>query len=188
MSDSVKTTKSERTRATILEAASQIFASNGYERTTIRDIASAASIDPAMVIRYFGSKDELFARIAVFDLRLPDPGTIEPSRLGEVLVRHFLDIWEGDEGNSGMAVLLRSAASNDFALQKLREVFAGQVMPVLARIEGPLNPGDRAALVATQLLGLAFSRYVIKLQPVVALPQDLIVRELGRTLQAYLKG
>jgi AcrR family transcriptional regulator len=188
MSDSVKQTKSERTRATILEAARQIFAGNGYERTTIRDIASAASIDPAMVIRYFGSKDELFARIAVFDLKLPDPNQVEPSRLGEVLVRHFLDIWEGEQGNSGMAVLLRSAPSNEFALQKLREVFAGQVMPALARIEGPLNPRDRAALVATQLLGLAFSRYVIKLQPVVDLPQELIVRELGRTLQAYLKG
>ena len=103
-------------------------------------------------------------------------------------VQHFLNTWEGERGNSGMAVLLRSAASNEFALQELREVFAGQVMPALARIEGPLNPKDRAGLVASQLLGLAFSRYVIKLQPVVDLPQELIVRELGRKPQAYLKG
>ncbi len=70
----------------------------GYERTTIRDIAAAASIDPAMVIRYFHSKEELFGRIADFDLRLPNPvGHSDRDRLGEALVTHFLNIWEGEQ-------------------------------------------------------------------------------------------
>ena len=171
-----------------MEAARAIFASQGYERATIRDIAAAAAIDPAMVIRYFGSKDELFARIAEFDLRLPDPNGTERSGIGEMLVRHFLDIWEDERGISGMAVLLRSAASNELALRKLHEIFAGQVMPALARIDGPLPARDRAALVASQLLGFAYSRYVIRLQPVVDLPRDLVIREIGRTIQTYLTG
>ncbi|MFZ1103905.1 MAG: helix-turn-helix domain-containing protein, partial [Hyphomicrobiaceae bacterium] len=66
-----RTPKSERTRAAILTAARELFAAHGYERTTVRDIAARASIDAAMVMRYFGSKDALFARAADFDLRLP---------------------------------------------------------------------------------------------------------------------
>ena len=60
----VKSTKSDRTRAQILAAAQALFAEHGYQNTTIRDVAARASIDPAMVIRYFQSKDELFARAA----------------------------------------------------------------------------------------------------------------------------
>ena len=188
MGESKRMTKSERTRATILEAARQAFASEGYERATIRDIAAAAAIDPAMVIRYFGSKEELFAQVAEFDLRLPDIATIDPHRIGETLVAHFLTIWEGERSDLGLSVLLRSAASNEFAAMRLREIFARQVLPALSRIESPMNAPDRAALVASQILGLAFTRYVVKLPPMVTLPRETIVQEMGRTLQAYLTG
>ena len=109
----------------------------GYERTTVRDIAAIAEIDPALVIRYFGSKDELFARVAVFDLKLPDLSKADRSKIGEMLVRHFLSLWEGENANGGMPIMLRSAASNEVAANKLRDVFAGQVMPALARAGDP---------------------------------------------------
>ena len=74
-----KISKSDRTRAHILEAARLLFAEHGYEGASIRDVAARASIDPAMVIRYFHSKDELFARAAVVDLQLPAlSGSIRP--------------------------------------------------------------------------------------------------------------
>ena len=183
-----KETKSDRTRSAILDAARAIFAKEGYERTTIRDIAAAAAIDPAMVIRYFHSKEELFGRIADFDLRLPDPDGIDPERIGEALVRHFLDIWEGDDAVPGLVVMIRSAASNAFAAQKVQEVFSGQVLPMLTRIGDPADARNRAGLVASQLIGLAFGRYVVKLAPVVALSRDRIVRDIGATVQAYLTG
>lgn len=183
-----KETKSDRTRSTIVDAARRIFAREGYERTTIRDIAAAASIDPAMVIRYFHSKDELFARIAEFDLRLPNPAGIDPDRLGEALVTHFLNIWEGDQAVTGLAVMLRSAASNEFAAARLHEVFTGQVLPMLSSIGDPADAKDRAGLVASQLIGLAFGRYVVKLEPVVGLTRERIVRDIGATIQAYLTG
>lgn len=186
MSDSVKQTKSDRTRAAILDAARQTFAREGYERATIRDIAAAAAIDPAMVIRYFRNKEELFARTAEFDLHLPEPGRIDPAHLGEALVTHFLNIWENKD--TGLAVMLRSAASNEFAAAKLQEVFAGQVLPMLTSVGNPADARDRAGLVASQLLGLAFTRYVIKLPPVVALSRERIIRDIGATLQAYLLG
>lgn len=184
----VKETKSDRTRSTILEAARQIFAKEGYERTTIREIAAAASIDPAMVIRYFHSKEELFGRIAEFDLRLPNPSDIDRDRIGEALVTHFLNIWEGENAVPGLVVMIRSAASNEFAAQKIHEVFAGQVLPMLTSIGDREDAHNRAGLVASQLIGLAFGRYVIKFAPVVGLSRERIIRDIGATIQAYLTG
>ena len=179
-------TKSDRTRETILRAAEKLFAENGYERATVRDIASEAGIDPAMIIRYFGSKEGLFARAAQFDLKLPDLAALPPDSIGETLVGHFLDVWENAEGQGGLAVLLRSAASNEQAAERLREVFAGQVIPALMPIaEYRHEMPTRAGLISSQLLGLAFCRYVFKLPPVAAMSRETIVREIGRTIQRY---
>ena len=181
-----KITKSDRTRDVILGAAQKLFAQEGYERTTVRDIAAIADIDPALVIRYFGSKEALFARVAIFDLKLPDLGKADPSKLGEMLVRHFLSLWEGENANGGLPIMLRSAASNEVAAIKLREVFSKQVMPALARTGGQAGAAQRAGLISSQLLGLALCRYVLKLQPVVGLSADFIVREVGQTIQRYI--
>src|SRR5690242_21500 len=86
----------EATRSRILGAARRLFAAEGFERTTVRAVAAAASIDPALVLRYFGSKEQLFAAAAAFELRLPDPAISPRDRLGATLVAHFLDRWEGD--------------------------------------------------------------------------------------------
>src|SRR5512139_2912136 len=175
-----KTAKSERTRAAIEEAARRLFADQGYERTTVREIAAAADIDPALVIRYFGSKDELFSGVAEPNLRLPDLAEVPANLIGETLVNHFLDLWE--EG-SGMPVLLRSAASNDVANDRLQAIFARQVFPAIAAAGTSANATLRAGLVASQLLGLAMTRYILKLPPVVAMDRSFIITEVGKTIQ-----
>ncbi len=171
-----------------LGAARKLFAGRGYELTTIRDIAAMAEIDPALVIRYFGSKDELFARAAVLNLKLPDLSKTDRSEIGETLVRHFLSLWEGENAIGGMPIMLRSAASNEVAANKLREVFIGQVLPALTRAGGQSGAAERAGLVSSQLLGLALCRYVLKLPPVVGLSRDTIIREIGQTIQRYATG
>jgi AcrR family transcriptional regulator len=180
--------KSDRTRAAILAAAREAFAAEGFERATIRDIAARAAIDPALVIRYFGSKEGLFARAADFDLRLPDFAGLDRSNIGPAIVAHFLEIWEGEGGNGGLTILLRSAASNAIAAEKLRDVFAGQVLPALARAGGGSDAAARAGLVSSQLLGLALCRYVLKLPPLVGMPRERVIRDVGATVQRYLLG
>jgi AcrR family transcriptional regulator len=188
MSDSpAKTPKSERTRAAILKAAQDLFAAHGYERTTIRDIAARASIDAAMVVRYFGSKDALFARAAQFDLRLPSLDGVEPAGIGAALVRHAIALWEGD-GGGGLVILLRAAASNAEAAAKVREVFAAQVLPAVARAGGKAEARTRAGLVASQMLGMALCRHILKLPPVAEMSPDDIVRYVGPTIQRYAVG
>lgn len=180
--------KSDRTRAAILEAARRLFAERGPAATTVRDVAAAAGIDPALVIRYFGSKDVLFLRAAEFELQLPPPDAQDPSRVGERLVRHFLALWEGPQANMAMAVLLRSAASNAASAQQVRDIFTTQVMPAIAKLGTRATAGRRAGLVATQLLGLALCRYVLLLPPVAQMKPEEIVKFVGPTIQRYALG
>jgi len=177
------TAKSVRTRGVIEAAARELFAEQGFERTTIREIATAAGADPALVIRYFGSKDALFGVVAEPDLHLPDLSGVPPRKRGEALVAHFLDIWES---GGGMPVLLRSAASNDAAAERLRAVFARQVMPVVAEAGALHTASERAGLVSSQLLGLALTRYILQLPPMASMKRDTLVREIGATIQRYL--
>lgn len=180
------TPKSIRTREAIQNAARELFISNGFERTTVRDIGARADIDPSMIIRYFGSKDALFALVAKPDLRLPDLSGVDSGKIGEALVRHFLEQWEGEQAGGGLPVLLRSAASNEEAANRLREIFQAQVLPAILRAGSPETAPVRAGLVATQVLGLALARYVLRLPPVVAMPPDLIIATIGETVQRYV--
>jgi AcrR family transcriptional regulator len=173
---------SAETKAVILAAAKQRFAESGYERATIRAIAADANIDPSMVMRYFGNKDQLFASAADFDLQLPDFSSAKRDEMGSQLVTYFMDRWERDEA---LVVLLRSSTTNAEAAQRMQEIFAAQLLPAIAKI----NAGDaprRAGLIATQVLGLALCRYVLRLPPVVAMSRDEVVEWLGPTIQRYL--
>jgi AcrR family transcriptional regulator len=173
---------SAETKAVILAAAKDRFAQSGFERATIRAIAADANIDPSMVMRYFGSKDQLFAAAADFDLQIPDLSGVERGKLGATVVDYFMERWERDEA---LVVLLRSSTSNDEAAQRMREIFAGQLIPVIAAID-PVRPERRASLVATQMLGLALCRYVLRLPPIVAMSHEEVVSWLGPTVQRYL--
>jgi AcrR family transcriptional regulator len=173
---------SEQTKAVILAAARDRFARAGFERATIRAIAADADIDPSMVMRYFGSKNQLFAAAADFDLQIPDLTGSAPDGLGARLVGHFVDRWERDEA---LVVLLRSSATNDDAAQRMREIFARQLLPVIAKVN-PVAAERRAGLIATQVLGLAMCRYVLELPPVVAMTHEETIAWLGPTVQRYL--
>ena len=177
--------RSDATKAAILAAARDAFAAHGYQGTTIRTVAAAAGIDPAMVMRYFGNKEGLFAAAAEFDLRLPDLSTLPRKDVGPALVAHFLDRWEGDPT---LMALLRTAVTNDAAAERMRTIFASQVAPVVAQLtrEPRAAVAARAGLVSSQVLGLALCRYVLKLPPVVALKRAEIVRRVGATVQRYL--
>jgi AcrR family transcriptional regulator len=178
--------RSDVTRATILAAARERFAADGYERATIRAIAADAGVDPAMVMRYYGNKEKLFAAAADFDLRVPDLTGVPHRRLGAALVDHFLRRWDGDET---LMALLRAGATNEVAAERMRHIFASQLAPRIAAVcPYPDEARTRAGLVATQMLGLALCRYVLRLPPVVHLTADEMVAWLGPTIERYLTG
>jgi AcrR family transcriptional regulator len=180
--------QAEQTRTAILRAARARFARDGFERTTIRGIAADAGIDPSMVMRYYGSKQDLFATAAAFDLALPDLAHVPREQLGAATVRHFLTRWEGSVSDDSLRVLLASATTNASAAAQVQDIFRAQLQPVVAAA-GPHSPdqaGIRAGLVATQVLGLALCRYVLRLPPVVDFTLDDLVHWMAPTVQRYL--
>jgi hypothetical protein len=134
----------------------------------------------------YGSKEKLFAAAAEFDLRLPDPSTLPPDRVGAVLVRHFVDRWESDET---LTALLRAGVTNSAAVDRMREIFSDQLGSAVAALcADPAQVPLRSGLLATQVLGLALCRYVLRLPPVAAMTRDEVVAWLGPTVQRYLTG
>ncbi|MDH6434425.1 AcrR family transcriptional regulator [Streptomyces sp. SAI-144] len=176
--------RSDATRTAILAAARERFAADGYERATIRAIAKDARIDPSMVMRYYGNKEGLFAAAVSVELELPEPGSLPRDDIGRALVTRFLDLWEENEV---LTALLRVGATNQAGAERMQGIFREQVMPVALRVcPDPEQAPARAALAATQLLGLALTRYVLRFAPTVALTREEIVAWLAPTLQRYL--
>ena len=176
---------SDATRAAILRAARDRFAADGYDRATIRAIAAQARIDPSMVMRYYGSKEGLFAAAAEFDLRLPDLSGVPTDRLGEALVSYFFTRWEGD---TTLPALLRTASTNPSGAERVRQIFATQLSAAVARmVADPAEAPHRAALIASQLLGVALTRYVLRLPPMVDIPPTTLIPWLAPAVQRYLR-
>jgi AcrR family transcriptional regulator len=174
---------SQDTKAAILAAARERFGAAGFQAATIRAIAADAGIDPSMVMRYFGSKDQLFAAAAEFDLRFPELTELDPAQVGRSLVSHFLQRWEGDEA---LVILLRSSATNAAAAQRMQQIFSAQLEPLVASLVPATETGWRAGLIATQILGVAWCRFVLQLPAVVTMTRAEIVDWVGPTIQRYL--
>lgn len=177
--------RSSATKLRILNAARRQFAEDGYERTTIRSVAVKSDIDPSMVMRYFGSKEGLFAAAATFNLHLPDLTTVPVRQRGERLAQNFVDLWGRELAEGGLPILLRTAATNDRAAGRILKIFREQVLPTVAAV-APDAAAKRAALIASQFLGIAYCRYVVRIPELAKLDDEIIVSALGKTIQRYL--
>lgn len=180
-----------QTQQAILDAARARFSRAGYRGATIRSIASDAGVDPALVHHYFGTKRDLFT--AALDLpidhRVPEAILDGPRRgIGERVIRTYLRVWDGTETRERLAGLFRSAAVDDHAATMMREFVVDTILdPIVAALDVD-EPRLRINLVASQLLGLAMARYVIRLEPVATLPHDDLVALYAPGLQRYLTG
>jgi AcrR family transcriptional regulator len=183
-----RTRGSVETKAAILAAARTRFAAEGYRSASIRAVARDVGVDAALVVRYFGSKPGLFAAATDIDLRIPDLADEPPNTHGERLAEHFLTRWDpGTVEGQVLLSMLRSAASDPAAAAGMRELFAHQLVPALRRlIADESDVPQRAALVASQLLGLALARSVLELPPFDAMPPDVVAAQVGATIQRYL--
>ncbi|MDQ2833035.1 MAG: TetR family transcriptional regulator [Acidobacteriota bacterium] len=181
-----KPLRSQASRDRILTAARALFGELGFERCTVRLVADQANIHASLVMRYFGSKEGLFAAAVRFDLRLPDLARIQAASRGEALASHFLERWEGVDSGEALPSLLRIAATHAEARKMLVEIFEQQLGPAIQKIATPGRSKMSAALIATQAIGLAYSRYVLEIPAVVLLPKEQIVSSMGATFQRYI--
>lgn len=180
------------TRALILKAAKDEFASKGFDRATLRSIAAAAGVDAALVHHYFGSKDDLLlAALKVpFDPRqvLPELTGLGVEGLGLRIAERFVSIWDTEEQRLPLVALIRTSVSSEEASAVLRDGLVRMILePITAEIGAP-GALLRAQFVASQLLGLAVARYVLRLEPLASAPAEVVVAVIGATLQRYVDG
>jgi AcrR family transcriptional regulator len=177
--------RSEATRRAILDAARAMFASHGYAQTTIRAVAAEAGIDASMVMRYYGSKAGLFTAAATVSLEPPDLRSVPAGRRGELLVRHFVEPWERSPSGDTLALLVRTAVTDDGVAEQVQANFDRLIAAPVAAL-GDRDADRRSALISSQLLGLAVSRYILRREPLASLGMDEIVADISPTIQRYL--
>jgi AcrR family transcriptional regulator len=156
------------TEAGILGAAARLFLDAGYERTTIRAVASAAGVDPGLVMHYFGSKQELFRRVI--------DGAPVPEVTGAEQILASLATRLASEPVASLTIL-RSMLTNPEA--------AGAARVAEARYQAQLAqgiPADdanlRAAIISAIVLGLMVSRHLIKSDELVSADPEQVIRLL----------
>lgn len=176
------------TREKILGAARAQFARHGYDGATVRGIAAAARVDPKLVLHYFESKDGVFRAAMEFPFdpaeeipRLLQPGLDD---LGVRLVRFFIDVWDSPAGSRAHA-LIRSMVTSESAAALMRDFVRRELLARLAEALELDHAQVRASLAASQLIGLAMLRYVVRVEPLASAPPAKLASWIGPTLQRY---
>lgn len=184
----------EKTRQAILDAAAGAFSAHGFEKTSMRMVAGAAGVDPALVHHYFGTKDQLFLATLDVPIETSDivPRVVTGGRdqVGERLVRTFLSVWDSPRG-AAMVSVLRSAVAHPWIARILRDfMFNRVVLRIFAELglEDEPDRDLRATLVASQLIGLAMTRHVLPFEPLASTPAPDVVAAIGPTVQRYITG
>ncbi len=180
------------TRERILVSARELFARNGIDKTSIRAVAAAAGVDPALVHHYYGTKQQLFA--AAIHVPIDPMDVIGPIRetpvaeIGYMLPRLLLPLWDSEVGKGFIATIRSLLAGSEVGLIRsfLQEVIAAEVGP---RVDNPPGSGRiRVQFVASQLVGVVMARYILELDPFKSLPVEQIAETIGPNLQRYLTG
>ncbi len=181
------------TRAEIVAAARAAFIEEGYERPSLRGIARRAGVDPALVHHYFNGKADLFTEALKIGR---DPREIVVAMAsgdctGAKLVKGFLDLWESgppaEDGVHPFVTTAQAMCSSPEAAAGLREYLEDRVWSMTGDQHPPGEREQRRALVASQLMGLAWARYLLRLEPLASAPPEEIAAWVGPTLDRYMK-
>ncbi|HEX8753924.1 MAG TPA: TetR family transcriptional regulator [Solirubrobacterales bacterium] len=147
---------SEASRQALLEAARAVFDEKGYERATTREIGERAGVDPALIARYFDSKEGLFlAAIAA-----SDPGDEEIDFDPQALLALLLERWE-DQGHSPISRALASPSLSGDVRRQVSSVVRERMLRrqvKLLRERGVPEPELRAELLVALAVGVAMTR------------------------------
>ena len=176
--------------AALLGAARQAFAARGYARTTVKGIAAAAGVAPAVLRRYYASKGEIFAAA----MNLPtDPAAAVPALLapgiqglGERIVRMTLDMLADPEVRDDLLGLARTGTGVVQATGGLQEYLQSAVLDRVATAIGVPDARMRVALISSYLLGVAGSRYVLRVEPLASASDEQVIAMVAPTIQALL--
>ncbi len=158
----------------------------------MRAIATRAGTNPALTYHYFGNKARLFRETLSRMMRSPETAPLttikDPSKAARAIVKLFLARWENPGTSMAFSGLLRSALTNEKAAEALRSTIEQQITPQITARSGPRFANRRVALIASTLLGLGLSRYVLRLPGITDGSPDDIARWTVVTITHYLSA
>ena len=180
------------TRGTICRAALTLFSTIGYDKVSLRAIAREADVDPALIHHYFSSKSDLFAQ-TVLDLPLDADRLVSDvlagprDRIGQAAVAAFLAAYDGpDGGRERFTAMLRSAVAEEVVQRPMSEFMSREVFGAIAERLGHANFKLRGQLAVSLVLGMALSRYILRLPTLTAASDQVIIEGLGGAMQEIL--
>jgi AcrR family transcriptional regulator len=177
------------TRDAILDAATRLFSQRGYDGSSLRAIAAAAGVDPALIRHFFGDKDTLFAtvvadRTAIME-RLAASLAGDQRGVGLRVTDTYLRLWEEPQTRPVLLAIVRSATTSEPAAQMLVEALGGKIQ---AKAGQDAERIRRIALAGSHLFGLAVARHIIKQPAIVKMDLDQLIAQVAPTIQRYLTG
>ena len=176
-----------RTEAAILAAARELFAEVGFERTTIRAVASRAGVDPALVMQYYGSKDGLFAASAHWFAERKELASATLEELPAAALADLLAGMEDPEARCAASAVLRSCLTNESARAVMRDqVMKDKHARIAAAIGGP-DAELRAGLLGAVMIGTTIARYLLEIPAVAEASTEDIERVLEPVLKALVE-
>jgi AcrR family transcriptional regulator len=178
--------------ARILDAAREAFAENGWAGTTIRAVARAADVDPALVYHYFGSKEGLLDAATTPPQKWLDTvakiWSTPKAQLGRHLLELMMATWADATVGSTLRAILQTAAHEPITREKLRVIVERSLMGVSTLGTDERDRLMRSGLIASQMMGFALMRYVWKIEPLASMNQDEVLAAITPNLQHYIEG
>jgi AcrR family transcriptional regulator len=178
------------TRNVILATARRMFAEAGYDKTSVRDVAAAAGVDPAMIRHYFGSKAELFRATMGWPFEPADIAARvtggDRNEISERLTRVFFEAWEHPDSRASLSAILRGAATHAESANLVRQFIQGQVYAQIAAGLGEPDAELRIDLAMSQLLGIAYLRHILRVDPIASTPVEELIRRVAPVIRSHL--
>lgn len=173
-------------RAAILQAARGAFAELGYAKASIREIAKRAGVTHGLVMRHFTSKEKLFVAAMPGSSNLNDLMPDTADAVPERIARAYVDRMENSMGDDPFIALIRSAATDEQAATELYRAMRQRSIEAYRTILTGPELDERVDLLGAHLIGVTFTRYVVKDGLLAEIPPDRLVEHLTRTLRAIL--
>jgi AcrR family transcriptional regulator len=167
-----------------------MFADAGYDKTSVRDIAAGAGVDPALIRHYFGSKAELFRATMGWPF---EPAQVAAQvmgagrdEIGARLTHVFFDAWERPNSRAPLLAILRGAATHEESATLVRQFIQGQLYRQMADQLRIPDAELRIDLAMAQLLGIAYLRHILRVEPIASTPVEELVARMAPVIAAHL--
>jgi AcrR family transcriptional regulator len=176
-----------RTEATILDAARQLFAEVGFEKTTIRGVAGRAGVDPALVMQYYGSKEGLFAAAAHAMADRKKVSEVPREQIASQALKDLFAGFEDEQSRCAHVAVMRSCLTHERARAVMRDEVMSEKQAKVAQTIGGDDAELRAGLLAATMIGTTIARYLLEIPSVAQASQEDVERVMEPVLKALVE-